>query len=76
MNRKRRLICTLLGFVGAFSLLFGTFPGPARADIANPVTGILELAFSTWWVVAVCAIVVAAVAHGVFFIRRARAKRW
>jgi hypothetical protein len=76
MNLKRMLIyvaCT--GLVSILSF-FGTQPGIAGADSEPPSTPVLEGGvWSTGTVVAICVLAVVVVALGVFFIRRARAKR-
>jgi hypothetical protein len=76
VNRGRRLICALLSGLGAVLLIFGGRPGVAAADVVGPSLPLPSVdSWTTWVVVGVCVVAVAAVVTGVIFLRRAAAKR-
>jgi hypothetical protein len=76
MDRKRMLLCAAFCGIGAIVLLLGSRPGIAVADAIGPSLPPISVgSWTTWVVVLICAVVIIAVAVGIFFIRRARAKR-
>jgi hypothetical protein len=65
-----------LGAVAAFLLAFGGHAGIARADVTFVPSIPSKIgSLSTGVVVLICIVAIVAVVIGVFFIRRARAKR-
>ena len=76
MDRMRMLICAAFSGLGAILLFFGSQPGIAEADVVGPSLPLPDFAtWTTWVVVAVCVVAIIAVAIGIFFILRGRAKR-
>jgi hypothetical protein len=76
MDWKHALIGAASSAVGAILLVFGSRPGIAKADAEPPILPFSDPgSWSTRAVAAICAVVVIAVVLGVYFIRRARAKR-
>ena len=75
MDRRQVLTRAVLGALGAVLLFFGTGPGIAKADSDVPSVPLSTSITSTTGLVVICIIAIVAVAIGVFFIRRARAKR-
>ena len=76
MDRTRRLMYAALGVVGTFLLVFGGHAEIARADVQwVPSIPSKIGSLSTGVVVLICVVAIVAVVIGVFFIRRARAKR-
>jgi membrane protein DedA with SNARE-associated domain len=72
----RILIFAALGGLGTVLWLLGYQTGIAEADSEPPSLPLLQGgAWSTVDVVVVCVVAVVVVAVGIFFIRRARAKR-